>query len=78
VYVGRGTSTIAETNAIIKILRKRGLDPRMVTDASGSLYHISIGHFPTKPEATDFAFNAIQANKVPGGDAFGIEIIPQK
>jgi hypothetical protein len=59
-------------------MRKFGLDPRIVTDAPGKLIHISIGHFATKQEATDLAFKEIEAGHVPGGNAYGFEIIPQK
>jgi|GEM_PF-901306 hypothetical protein len=77
VYVYDAT-TIADANTVIKKLKKAGFDPRWVTDATGTLYHISIGHFATKQEATDLAFSAIQSGKMPRGDAYGIEIIPQK
>jgi hypothetical protein len=77
VYAFNAT-TIEEANAAIKKMKKAGLDPRWVTDATGTLYHISIGHFATKGEAKDFAFQMIELGKVPGGDAYAIEIIPQK
>jgi hypothetical protein len=71
------TDNVAEANAAIKQMRKAGLNPRLVTDAAGPLhYHISIGHFATKDEAKKFAADAINAGKVPGGNAYGIEIIP--
>ncbi|GAA4089066.1 hypothetical protein [Mucilaginibacter panaciglaebae] len=72
------TSSIAEANAAIRRMRKFGLDPRIVTDAPGSLIHISIGHFTTKQEATELAFKEIEAGHIPGGNAYGFEIIPQK
>lgn len=72
------TGSIAEANTAIKRMRKYGLDPRVVTDAPGTLIHISIGHFTTKQEATDLAFKEIEAGHVPGGNAYGFEIIPQK
>ncbi|MBC7399498.1 MAG: SPOR domain-containing protein [Mucilaginibacter sp.] len=77
VYAANAT-TIADANAAIKKLKKAGLDPRWVTDATGTLYHISIGHYATKEEARNFAFGAIESGKVPGGDAYAIEIIPNK
>ncbi|MDB5030347.1 SPOR domain-containing protein [Mucilaginibacter sp.] len=77
VYAFTG-SNIAEVNAAIKKIKKAGLDPRLVTDAPDTLYHISIGHFATKQEATDCAVKAIEGSKVPGGYAYGIEIIPSK
>jgi hypothetical protein len=71
-------NTIAETNVAIRRMKKAGLDPRLITDATGTLYHISIGHYATKEEAKDFAEKAINAGKVPGGYAYAIEIIPNK
>ncbi len=72
------TESIAVANAAIKTLRRGGFDPRWVKDATGPLYHISIGHFATKKEAKDFAAKAIESGKVPGGNAYFIEIIPNK
>ncbi|NNU34292.1 hypothetical protein HK413_09285 [Mucilaginibacter sp. S1162] len=70
-------ATIAEANAGIRLLKKSGLDPRWVTDAADAQYHISIGHFATKEEAKKFAVNAIESGKIPGGNAFAMEVIPQ-
>ncbi|MES2377318.1 MAG: SPOR domain-containing protein [Bacteroidota bacterium] len=72
------SGSIPATNAAIRKLRSGGFDPRWVKDAAGPLYHISIGHFATKQEATDWALKAIESGKVPGGDAYPIEINPQK
>ncbi|NNU34291.1 SPOR domain-containing protein [Mucilaginibacter sp. S1162] len=72
------TESITAANAAIKTLRKGGFDPRWVKDATGPLYHISIGHFATKEEAKSFAAKAIESGKVPGGNAYFIEIIPNK
>jgi hypothetical protein len=72
------TESIAAANAAIRTLRKGGFDPRWVKDGTGPLYHISIGHFATKQEAKDFAIKAIESGKVPGGDAYPQEIIPNK
>jgi hypothetical protein len=77
VYVLNGT-TVAETNAAIRKLKIAGYDPRLVTDATGTLYHISIGHFATKDEARSYAVKAIETGKMPKGDAYPIEIIPNK
>jgi hypothetical protein len=68
--------SIAAANAAIRALRKGGFDPRWVKDATGPLYHISIGHFATREEAKDFAIKAIESGKVPGGNAYPIEINP--
>lgn len=72
------TGSVAEANAAIKKMRKSGLDPRVVTDAPGTLIHISIGHFATKDEARNLAVKEIQAGHIPGGYAYGFEIIPTK
>lgn len=72
------TGNVAEANAAIKKMRKFGLDPRVVTDAPGALIHISIGHFATKDEAKNMAAQEIQAGHIPGGYAYGFEIIPTK
>lgn len=58
-------------------LRKKGLDPRIVTDAPGKLIHISIGHFATQKEAKDYGVKQQENGKV-STDAYPIEIIPQK
>ncbi|WP_214069928.1 SPOR domain-containing protein [Mucilaginibacter sp. dw_454] len=71
-------NSIREANTAIRKMRKYGLDPRIVTDGTGPQIHISIGHFATKEEARDLAFKEIEAGHVPGGAAYGIEIIPQK
>jgi hypothetical protein len=71
-------NTVAEANAAIRKIRKGGFDPRVVTDGPGPEIHISIGHFATKQEATDLAMRAIESGSMPGGTAYGIEIIPQK
>jgi hypothetical protein len=72
------TESITAANAAIRTLRKGGFDPRWVKDATGPFYHISIGHFATKQEAKAFAVKAIESGKVPGGDAYPQEIIPNK
>ncbi|TSJ38728.1 hypothetical protein FO440_19685 [Mucilaginibacter corticis] len=58
-------------------LRKKGLDPRIVTDAPGKLIHISIGHFATQKEAMAYGIQQQENGKV-STDAYPIEIIPQK
>lgn len=78
VYTNTGSLSIAEANTLIKKLRKSGLDPRVVTDAPGSLIQISIGHFATKQEALDLAMKEIEAGHIPGGNAFPFQIIPTK
>ncbi|MCC8425669.1 SPOR domain-containing protein [Mucilaginibacter sp. UR6-11] len=77
VYAG-DCRTMAEVIQLIKKLKKNGLDAWLVPDGTGPLYHVSVGHFATRQEAKDFAFKAIEANKIPSGDAYPIEIIPQK
>lgn len=72
------TNSIAEANAAIRKMRKFGLDPRIVTDAPGTLIHISIGHFATHQEAKNLASKEIEAGHIPGGYAYAFEIIPQK
>jgi hypothetical protein len=70
-------ATIAEANGVIRKLKKAGLDPRWVTDAGGTTFPISIGHFATQGQAKAFAASAIEAGKVPGGNAYFKEVIPQ-
>jgi hypothetical protein len=71
-------NTVAEANAAIRKMRKAGFDPRIVTDSPGPEIHISIGHFATKPEATNLARKGIESGAMQGGDAYPIEIIPNK
>ena len=58
-------------------LRKKGLDPHIVTDGPGKLIHISIGHFATQKEALAYGVKQQEAGKV-STDAYPREIIPQK
>lgn len=76
VYVSPACKDMAQANRLMAKLRKKGLDPRLVTDAPGPLIHISIGNFKTATEAKAFAVKAQETGKVQG-DAYPNEIIPQ-
>ncbi|MES2808501.1 MAG: SPOR domain-containing protein [Bacteroidota bacterium] len=75
VFVSPACNDMAEANRLIAKLKKKGLDPRMVTDAPGPKIHISIGHFKTAVEAKAFAVKSQESGKV-AGDAYPLEIIP--
>jgi hypothetical protein len=76
VYVTPACKKMVDAKWVITRLRKKGLDARLVTDAAGPLYHVSIGHFKTAQEAKAFAVKAQESGKVTG-DAYPNEIIPQ-
>lgn len=66
-----------EATGVILNFKKKGLDPKIVTDAPGKRIKVSVGTFATRGLAEDRRRELLTAKKI-GKDAYSLPILPEK